>query len=74
MFIVVKMDVVLCDNKYILTHSMSWHAMLASQWLAQMPYEKMLRIQKECYWLYDSCMVANMSAGDIMCALFILEL
>ena len=23
MFIVVKMDVVLCDNKYILTHSMN---------------------------------------------------
>ena len=74
MFIVVKMDVVLCDYKYILIHSMSWHVMLASWWLAQMLYEKMLRIQKECYRPYNFCMVADMSAGDIVCTLFILEL
>ena len=68
------MDVVLYDNKYILIHSMSWHAMLASWWPAQMPYKKTLRIQKECYQPYDFCMAANMLAGDIMCELFILEL
>ena len=48
--------------------------MSAGQWPTQMPYEKMLRIQKECYWLYDFCRVADMLAGDILFALFILEL
>ena len=40
MFIVVNLDVVLCDNKHILIHSMSWHARSAGQWLTQMPYNK----------------------------------
>ena len=48
--------------------------MLAGQWPTQMLYEKMLRIQKESYWPYDFCTAANMSATDIMCALFILKL
>ena len=48
--------------------------MLASQQPTQMLYEKTLIIQKECYQPYDFCMAANMSAGDIVCALFILEL
>ena len=73
MIIIVNLDIVLCNNKYFLTHSMSWHAMLAGQQPTQMPYEKMLRIQKECYWAYDFCRAADMLAGDIVCTSFILE-
>ena len=40
----------------------------------EMSYEKTLRIQKEHYWPYDFCMAADMLAGDIVCALFTLEL
>ena len=29
MFVVIRLDVVLYDNKYVLTHSLGWHAMLA---------------------------------------------
>ena len=46
MFIVVNLDVVLHNNKYIPTHSMSWHAMSAGQQLTQMPYEKCLEFKK----------------------------
>ena len=74
MFIVINLDAVLCNNKYIPTHSMSWHAMSASWQPTQMPYEKALRIQKECYQPYNFCGVADMLARDIMCALFVLEL
>ena len=74
MFIVVKLDVVLGNNKHILTHFMSWHAMLAGQWPTQMLYKKMLGIQKECYQPNDFCGAADMSARDIVYALFILEL
>ena len=55
-------------------HFMSQHPKSAGQWLTQMSYEKTLRIQKECCWLCDFCGVADMSAGDIVCAMFIIEL
>ena len=74
MFIVVKTNFVPCNNIYILIHFMSQHAMLASQWLTWMLSEKMHGIKKECFQPYDFCGVANMSARDIVCTLFILEL
>ena len=74
MFIVVKVDVVLCNNKHILTHSMSWHPRSATQQPTQMLYEKTRRIWKESCQPYNFCGAADMLAGDIVCALFILEL
>ena len=40
----------------------------------QMSYEKIIRIQKECYWPYNFCGEADMLAGDIVCIILTLKL
>ena len=61
-------------TKHIPTHSMSWHAESAGQQQTQKPYEKMLRIQKECYQSYNFGTATDTSARDIVFALFIFKL
>ena len=45
---------------------MSWHAESAGQQQTQKPYEKMLRIQKECYQSYNFGTATDTSARDIV--------